>query len=93
MRQLNFLLLCAILSMPVVASAKGGAHHAAASPGTGSKVSSEHVKSYVKKGGTIVAPHEKSTPDKKFENNWTTKGNTNRHTGKEGTRVTESPKK
>jgi hypothetical protein len=50
------------------------------------------VNGYVKKDGTYVAPHNKSTPDKKFENNWTTKGNNNPTTGASGTRVTE-PKK
>jgi hypothetical protein len=50
------------------------------------------VHGYVKKDGTYVAPHNRSTPDKKFENNWTTKGNNNPITGASGTRVTE-PKK
>ena len=45
-----------------------------------------------KRLGTYVAPHNKSTPDKKFENNWTTKGNDNPTTGASGTRTTE-PKK
>ena len=72
--------------------AKGGSHTGAAAPGTGAKSTSTHVKGYVKKDGTYVAPHSKSTPDKKFENNWTTKGNDNPRTGADGTRVTE-PKK
>ena len=74
------------------AFAKGGTLSSAAAPGTGAKSTSTHVKGYVKKDGTYVAPHSKSTPDKKFENNWTTKGNDNPRTGADGTRVTE-PKK
>ena len=72
--------------------AKGGTSSSAAAPGTGAKSTSTHVKGYVKKDGTYVAPHDKSTPEEKFQNNWTTKGNDNPRTGADGTRVTE-PKK
>ena len=82
----------ALISVQGVAFAKGGSHSTASSPGTGSKSSSTHVNGYVKKDGTYVAPHDKSTPDQKFENNWTTKGNDNPKTGANGTRVVE-PKK
>ena len=58
------------------------------SPGTGSKPSSSRVRSHIRKDGTYVESHRRSTPDKKFENNWSTKGNDNLYTGKEGTRVT-----
>ena len=81
-----------LVTTSVVSFAKGGSHSGAAAPGTGSKSSSTHVNGYVKKDGTYVAPHNKSTPDKKFENNWTTKGNDNPTTGANGSRVTE-PKK
>ena len=68
--------------------AKGGSHGAAA-PGTGAKSSSTHVHGYVKKDGTHVGPHERSKSDKNFENNWTTKGNENPVTRKDGSRVSE----
>ena len=42
--------------------------------------------------GTYVAPHDKSTSDKNFENNWTTKGNENLRTGAEGTRASKPQK-
>ena len=71
---------------------KGSRHTGAAAPGTGANSASTHVKGYVKKDGTYVAPHDKSVQDQKFENNWTTKGNHNPKTGADGTRVTE-PKK
>src|SRR4051794_35045292 len=57
-------------------------------PGTGSKASSEHVGGYTKKNGTHVDGYRKSTPDKSFNNNWSTKGNVNLATGKAGTKVT-----
>ena len=68
-------------------------HVRASSPGTGtgSKSASTHVRSYTKKDGTHVEAHRRSTPDKSFENNWSTKPNSNPYTGKSGTRVT-SPK-
>ena len=78
-----------LVTTSVVGFAKGGSYSGAAAPGTGSKSSATHVNGYVKKDGTYVAPHNKSTPDTKFENNWTTKGNDNPTTGVNGTRVTE----
>lgn len=44
-----------------------------------------HVNGYIKKDGTYVSPHERTTPDNNFNNNWSTKGNVNPYTGKEGT--------
>lgn len=71
----------------------GGGHRGTAvSPGTGSSSSSHSVRGYVRKDGTYVAPHRQSNPDNNFRNNWSTKGNQNPHTGKDGTR-TEPPKK
>ena len=46
------------------------------------------VKGYVKGDGTYVAPHMRSAADGDFSNNWTTQGNVNPYTVKEGTRVT-----
>ncbi len=77
--------IAATLIAPALAIAKGG--HGKAVPGTGSSQSSTHVHGYTKKDGTYVAPHEKSKADDKFENNWSTKGNENPRTGKEGTQV------
>jgi hypothetical protein len=87
----RLLVVLALLVAPCLVVAKGS--KGAPAPGTGSKASSTHVKGHVKKDGTYVAPHQKSTPDSKFENNWTTKGNDNLYTGKDGTKVSEPPKK
>lgn len=89
----KLLAVAIILVTPTLILAKGATYGAAPAAGTGSKASSTHVKGYAKKDGTYVAPHDKSTPDTKFENNWTTKGNENLRTGKDGTRVTEPQKK
>lgn len=45
-----------------------------------------YVHGYTKKNGTYVAPHYRSDPDGIFSNNWSTVGNVNPYTGKEGTK-------
>ncbi len=49
-----------------------------------SSLSKEHVGGYVKRSGTYVAPHSRSTADSTKYNNWSTKGNANPETGKKG---------
>ena len=49
---------------------------------------SSYVKGYFKSNGTYVAPHYRSSPDGNFYNNWSTYGNINPYTGKEGTKRT-----
>ena len=44
-----------------------------------------HVNGYVKKDGTYVAPHERTAPNSTPNDNYSTKGNVNPYTGKEGT--------
>jgi hypothetical protein len=46
-----------------------------------------HVKGYTRKDGTYVPGHYRSDPDGNKANNWSTKGNVNPYTGKEGTRT------
>ena len=46
-----------------------------------------NVKGYIRKDGTYVPPHVRSAPDKSFDNNWSTKGNSNPFTGKDGTKI------
>ena len=44
------------------------------------------VDGYVRQNGTYVQPYVRTPPDGIRENNWSTKGNVNPHTGKVGTR-------
>jgi hypothetical protein len=67
-------------------SRSGGSSKSTSKSGTGSKSSNTSVCGYTKKSGTYVAPHRRTTPDHTQKNNWTTKGNTNPYTGKEGTK-------
>lgn len=48
--------------------------------------SSTHVRGYHRKDGTYVAPHRRTTPDSSRSNNWSTRGNVNPYTGREGTK-------
>ncbi|GAB4393887.1 MAG: hypothetical protein Tsb005_14050 [Gammaproteobacteria bacterium] len=45
-----------------------------------------HVNGYIRKNGTYVQPHYRTTPNHSRLDNWSTRGNTNPHTGKAGTR-------
>lgn len=45
-----------------------------------------YVKGYVKKDGTYVAPHYRSSPNSSKNDNWSTRGNTNPYTGEKGTK-------
>ena len=45
------------------------------------------VDSYFKSDGTFVQEHYRTAPDNSFNNNWTTVGNTNPHTGVVGTKI------
>lgn len=44
-----------------------------------------HVKGYFKSNGTYVQPHYRSSPNGTALDNFSTKGNINPYTGKEGT--------
>jgi len=47
---------------------------------------SHQVQGYVKKDGTYVAPHQATNANSTKLDNWSTKGNVNPYTGKEGTK-------
>lgn len=43
------------------------------------------VNGYTKKNGSYVAPHYRTSPNTKKNDNWSVKPNTNPYTGKKGT--------
>lgn len=47
---------------------------------------SHSVKPHFKKDGTYVEGHRQTNPDSNKTNNWSSKGNANPYTGKEGTK-------
>lgn len=48
-------------------------------------VAQVHVRGYVRKDGTYVAPHMRSNPNKSRADNWSSQGNINPYTGAVGT--------
>jgi opacity protein-like surface antigen len=50
------------------------------------------VDGYVRKDGTYVAPHVRTTPNTTTSDNWSTRGNVNPYNGKEGTVDPYQPK-
>lgn len=74
------------------ALARGGGHSGGHSGvGRSSTSHASHggahtVRGYTRKNGTYVAPHRATNPDKSKANNWSSKGNRNPDTGKEGTK-------
>jgi hypothetical protein len=43
-----------------------------------------YVRGYTRKDGTYVQPYMRSSPDKNYNNNWSTKPNVNPYTGQKG---------
>lgn len=54
---------------------------------------SHSKKGYIKKDGTYVAPSHAMNPNKSKADNYSSKGNTNPYTGKEGTKDPNAPAK
>jgi hypothetical protein len=86
-------LITIVISIVVFAStpafAKGGGGHSGGSHSSGSHSSgsgSHSIKGYTKKDGTYVAPSHATDPNKSKGDNWSTRGNTNPYTGKDGTK-------
>ena len=46
---------------------------------------SHAVRNHIRKDGTFVERHRQTNPNRSKLDNWSTKGNTNPHTGKQGT--------
>lgn len=63
--------------------AKGGSHSSVGHSSTGG---SHSIKGYVKKDGTYVAPSNATNPNHSKYDNWSTKGNVNPYSGKDGTK-------
>lgn len=63
----------------------------AASGGTAWATKSHAVKGYTKKDGTYVAPSHATNPNGSKTDNYSSKGNVNPYTGKEGTKDPYAP--
>lgn len=87
-------LLAAILALgsPAFAKGGGGGHSSSGYSGShsynsGTSSTGSHTTSgYTKSNGTFVAPSHATNPNGTKADNWSTKGNVNPYTGKEGTK-------
>jgi len=85
-------MLALAVSMPALA--RGGGGHSSGSHssyssnhGSGSSSGASHsISGYTKSNGTYVAPSHATNPNGTKADNWSTKGNVNPYTGKEGTK-------
>jgi len=80
----TLLAILTLVAAPFLFAKGGHSSHSKATGTTNPKV--VHVKGYVKKNGTYVAPHDRTAPNATKNDNWSTKGNINPETGKLGTR-------
>lgn len=71
MQKTIFIALLALLLVPTICEAAGRTY----------------VRGHVRKDGTYVPPHYRTSPDGNFYNNWSTLGNINPYTGKPGTKT------
>lgn len=86
MRIVKILVLCLLFTFSLFA--KGGHSSYSSSYGSHSSKSSSdvYVHGYTKKDGTYVSPYMKTSPNDTKTDNFSTKGNINPYTGKEGTK-------
>ncbi len=63
----------------------GGGHKGSYSGGSHSKGGDVSVRGHTRKDGTYVQPHHRKAPNSSKLDNYSTKGNVNPYTGKEGT--------
>jgi hypothetical protein len=86
--------LVAAIGFSTPSFAKGSAGHGGGHSGSNSYSSSsthaDHsVSSYVRSNGTYVGPSHATNPNSTRNDNYSTKGNVNPYTGKEGTKPTD----
>jgi endonuclease YncB( thermonuclease family) len=73
-------------SVPETVLSQPRATSTASNPDEASSGTIVNVRGYFKKNGTYVAGHKRTAPDGNFNNNWSTQGNVNPYTGKDGTK-------
>jgi hypothetical protein len=73
------LALVASLAFTSDAFARGGG-------GRGANGGSHSVRGHVTKNGTYISPHYRTNPNSTRGDNWSTTGNVNPYTGKQGTK-------
>ena len=81
------IIFIAACTLSVCAAAKGGSHSSSVPSSGGHVNSSGHsISGHTTKNGTYVAPSRATNPNSSKADNYSTKGNVNPYTGKEGTK-------
>ena len=78
--------VAAVLASPVSAKGSHGGHSSHSSQSSHSSGGEHAVHGYTTKNGTYVAPHFQTNPNSTRNDNYSTRGNLNPHTGEEGTK-------
>lgn len=91
MKSIFLLAVILALSSSALAKGGGGGHSSSGysdshSYSSGTSSGSHSTSGYTKSNGTYVAPSHATNPNGTKADNWSTKGNVNPYTGKEGTK-------
>jgi ABC-type oligopeptide transport system substrate-binding subunit len=78
--------ICALAALAMIAAAPAMARSSGGGGHTHSSGGSHSVAGHTTKNGTYVAPHHATNPNDSKHDNWSSKGNVNPYTGKEGTK-------
>jgi hypothetical protein len=81
----------ALAAVPAAFAHGGGGSHGGGHASSGARASSSYhadhsVRGYSKRDGTYVSPHHATNRNSTKHDNYSTKGNANPYTGKEGTK-------
>ena len=76
----------AVSLLPHAVLARGGGHGAGHGASHTPVGGSHRISGYTKRNGTRVSPAHATNPNKTKRDNYSSKGNVNPHTGKEGTK-------
>jgi hypothetical protein len=83
--KLNSVAVCCICLIPCAVFARGGGLGGGQSSYHSGATGEHYVSSYTRSNGTYVAGHHQTNPNDTKYDNWSSKGNVNPYTGKEGT--------
>ena len=84
--KLAAIVACSLLAIAAPTLARGGGHGHSSLGRTRSSPGEHLVSGYTNKNGTFVAPHYQTNSDNTRNDNYSTRGNFNPHTGEAGTK-------
>lgn len=85
-RMLLFVSFVSLVVVQIADARGGGGYRGGGSKGGHRSSGHVSVNSYTKRNGTHVQSHKRTNPNSSKRDNWSSKGNNNPYTGKEGTK-------